>query len=232
LINYRGALGVLSADPGKGQFTSMPLGEPQKEQLQKDFRRYGLRNKQWQVILTTASLKWQQMGYATKDLMLLEEVQESTKSLCDGLNFPPHLLGLIDPTFNNQKDAKKGLYEDGIIPDAESYYEQLSAWFQLDRFPLIIEKDFSHIPALQADQVQQATARKFLNEALTIEWETGLITLNEWRLKLGEDPLSDERGKLYYDEYQKTYGTKQPAQTTNQQGTTGSEQTDQTQTNS
>lgn len=196
LINYRGALGILSSDPGKGQFAAIPMDDTQKRDLQRDFRRYGLRNKQWQVILTTASLKWQQMGYPTKDLLLMEEVQESTKSCCDGLNFPPHLLGLIDPTFNNQREAMKAMYQDGIMPDAESWYEQLTNWFQLDLYNLRIDKDFSHLPVLQEDKGQLATARKTLNEALKLEFDQGLITLDEWLVELGKDPLPNGLGNV------------------------------------
>ena len=51
-----------------------------------------------------------------------------------------------------------------------------------------------------------AKARKALNEALKIEWGNGMITLNEWRVKNGDDPLTDARGKMYFPEYVKQYG--------------------------
>lgn len=194
LINYRGALGILSADPGKGQYVATPMTPEQKLELQKDFRRYGLKAHQFQVILTTASLKWQQMGYATKDLMLMEEVQESTKSICDGLNFPPHLLGLIDPTFNNQEAAEQGLYNNAAIPDGESFYEQLSAWFKLENYNLVINKDFSHIPVLQKDKVKEAEAQRVLTEALKLQYDAGLITKDEWCISLGLNPLPNGMG--------------------------------------
>lgn len=196
LINYRGAFGILSTDPGKGQYVPLPLGEIEKEKLQKDFRRYGLRKKQFQVILTTASLKWQSMGYPTKDLMLMEEVQESSKSVCDGMNFPPHLLGLIDPTFNNQSTAEKGLYRNAIIPDADNIFDQLQTAFDFDKYGLNFEKDFSKIESLQSDKKFEAEARLQLNNALQIEWNNGLITLDQWLEKLGEDPLPNNSGQV------------------------------------
>lgn len=196
LINYRGALGILSSDPGKGQFTALPLQKQEKEDLQRDFRRYGLRNRQFQVILTSASLKWQSMGYPTKDLLLMEEVQESTKSLCDGLNFPPHLLGLIDPTFNNQASAEKGLYQNSIIPDAENIYEYWNNFFKLKERNLLLDKDYAHIPALQEDKKFEAEARRLRNEALEIEFRNNVIHLNRWRELNGEDTVPGE--DLYY----------------------------------
>ena len=145
------------------------------------------------------------MGYATKDLMLMEEVQESSKSICDAYNFPPHLLGLLDPTFNNQAAAEKGLYQNSIIPDAENIYTHYQAAFGLTDLGLRIEKDYAHLPILQDDKKTLADARRALNQALLIEWQNGLITLNEWRIKNGEDPLPDGRGELYFDEYKAKY---------------------------
>jgi hypothetical protein len=191
LINYRGALGILTSDPGKGQFAALPMSDPEKLALERDFRRYGLRAKQFQVIMTTASLKWQSMGYPTKDLMLMEEVEESTVAICANLNFPPFILGLRDTTYNNMEEASKGLYQNAIIPDANSIYEQLSKYFRLSEYNLRLDKDYSHVEALQKDKVQQATARKTLDEACKLEFEMGLITLNDWLLEIGKDPIGD-----------------------------------------
>jgi hypothetical protein len=206
LINFRGALGILTQDPGKGQFMPAAMSDPEKEALQRDFKRYGLRSKQFQVILTTASLKWQSMGYATKDLMLMEEVEESTISICGNLNFPPFILGLSDTTYNNMTEAKRSLYEDATIPDAENIYEQLTGAFELDNIRL--DKDYTHIPSLQENKKESAEARKANNQAKKIEWRNGMITLDEWRTSNGEDPMppGDGRGKLYFPEYVALYG--------------------------
>lgn len=220
LINYRGALGILSQDPGKGQYIPTAMNPDEKLDLQKDFRRYGLRAKQFQVIMTTASLKWQSMGYPTKDLMLMEEVEESTVAVCAGLNFPPFILGLRDTTFNNMEQAEKSLYTNAIIPDAESYYEQLTAYFNLIEYNLRFDKDFSHIPALQPDRKTLADARKAMNEALEIEWRNGMITLDEWRKKNDEDPIPDGRGKLYFPEYVAKYGDPKKTNNGKAEGTT------------
>jgi phage portal protein BeeE len=189
LINHRGALGILTTAPQSGQYSSVPLRKEQKQELQSDFRRYGLRKGQWQVILTSASLKWQQMGYATKDLLLMEEVVESSKSLCDGLNFPPHLLGLIDPSFNNQNTAEKSLYQNSIIPDAENINEYWNRFFKTEELGLRIDKDFSHITVLQEDKEEAARARYIRNQALLIEYQNNLITANRWRELNGEDTV-------------------------------------------
>jgi len=171
----------------------------EKEELQADFRRYGLRRRQWSMLLTTAALKYQQMGYPTKDLMLIEEVQESSKSLCDGLNFPPHLLGLIDPTFNNQNTALKSLYQDSIIPDANNYYDYWNRLFDAPAKGLKIVKDYSLLPVLQEDKESQARARGLLSASLNLEWKNGWLTLNRVLELLGEDTING--GDIYYNDW-------------------------------
>lgn len=203
LINYRGALGILSQDPGNGQYGNLPMTEDQKVLLQQDLRRYGLKNHQWQFIITSASLKWQQMGVATKDLMLFEEIEADTMAICDNYNYPYQLMSSAKgTTFSNLKEGKQLLYQDATIPEAESMYEQWNQLFNTERFNLVIDKDYSHIAVLQEDQLQAAQARKARNDALLIEWKNDLITRNRWLELNGEDPLTDG-GDLYYSEWKK-----------------------------
>lgn len=194
LINYRGALGILSSDADKSGY--VPIKDPDKISLQNDFRRYGLKGQQWKFIITSALVKWQQIGIPTKELMLIEEVAENSKSICDAYGYPPHLLGLLDPTFNNQSAAEKGMYQNTIIPEAESMYEEWNNMFKTEKYGLKIDKDYSHLPILQEDKTQQATARKTLDEALSIEYAKGLITLDDWLVELGKDPLPNGMGQV------------------------------------
>jgi len=43
-----------------------------------------------------------------------------------------------------------------------------------------------------------------MNEACKIEWENGLITLNEWRERLGDDTIKGEQYDMRKPEYDKT----------------------------
>jgi hypothetical protein len=197
LINYRGALGILSQDPGNGNYGSLPMGDDHKLQLQQDLRRYGLKNHQWQFIITSASLKWQQMGIATKDLMLFEEIEAGIQAICDSYNYPYQLLSSAKgTTFSNLNEGKKLLYQDATLPESESIYEQWNQLFNTKKYNLKIDKDYSHVAVLQEDKQQSAQARKTLNEALTIEFQNGLITLDGWLERLGEDPLPDGLGQV------------------------------------
>jgi hypothetical protein len=213
LINYRGALGILTKDAGDGgQYGALPLPEGEKENIQNDFRRYGLKHNQWQIIITSAAMKWQQMGYPTKDLMLFEEIEDDIMRICDSYNYPYQLMSSAKgTTFSNVKEAKQLLYQDAIIPEAESIYEQWDQFFNTEKYNLKLDKDFTHIPVMQEDQLQAAQARKARNDALLVEYQNDLITMNRWLELNGEDPRPD--GNRYYSEIKREQNGNEEANT-------------------
>jgi hypothetical protein len=138
------------------------------------------------------------MGYATKDLMLFEEIEDDVMRICDSFNYPYRLLSSNKSNSLAGSDISaymKLLYQDAIIPEAESDYEQWEQFFGTDKLGLKITKDYDHVQALQADKTNEATARKTLNDALKIEWEADIITLNQWLVKLGENPIGSDGDK-------------------------------------
>lgn len=197
LINYRGALGILSQDPGSGTYPAVSMTQEEKETMQSEFQRYGLTNKQWQFIITSANLKWQQMGISTKDLMLFEEIEADTMAICDSYNYPYQLMSSAKgTTFSNLKEGKQLLYTDAIIPESISMYRQWNQLFSTELYNIRLDKDYSDIHVLQEDKAQSAQARMTLNQALQIEFNNGLITLDDWLNKLGEDPLPNGLGQV------------------------------------
>lgn len=214
LINFRGAQGFLSLE--KDQFGSVPMSDPEKAALQSDFRRYGLKRGQWQVIISNAALKWQQMGYPTKDLMLIETVENAIQAVCDSYNYPFRLLSNTTSNSLGGTDAgifNRSLYQDTIIPEADSLCEQKNNLFKTADYNLKIEKDYSHVPVLQQDKKAAADARNVMNQALEREWRNGSITLNDWRRMNGDDPLTDERFTIYFPEYVARFGDPNKAPT-------------------
>lgn len=231
LIFDRGALGILSQDAASGNPMggTLPMTPDEKTELQRDIRKYGTRHGQYKFIITKAALKWQQIGIPTAQLMLFEEVEADTMAIADTLNFPYRLLANTASNSLGGTDANiftRNLYQDAIIPESESICEQLSAAFNLDDLEnggtLRIDKDFAHIPVLQDDEVQKATARKTRNEAMILELERDLMKVNRFLVLNGEDPLPNADGDVYWSEYKKARGL--DVLPTNQNPNQGNEQ--------
>lgn len=220
LINYRGALGILSSTNDK--FGYVPIKPETKKELQRDFMRYGLGNDQWKFIITSASLNWQQMGIPTKDLMLFEEIEADVDMLTDSWGVPIDLLaGSQRKTYQNALAAQAGFYQDTIIPEADNIYDMWNVVFDTANNKCKIEKDFSHIAALQADKVEQGRAFQYQANALLILWQQNMITANQYLERCEFDTLPGTEGDQYYFEWLaagKTFGaaanTTPPTQTT------------------
>lgn len=203
IIDDRGAQGIISSD-SKDAGGYIPIKPDEKEQMQKEFMMgYGLKKNQYQYIITSASVKWTQITQSTKDLMLFEEVEDDIMRLCDGWNYPYPLMSSNRTNSlggNNIGESKKLLYQDAIIPEAESICEQWNNFFGLGSTDIQLEKDYSHVPALHEDEQKKATARKINNEARMIEFLHNVCTLDNWRVANGDDPLQGEYGGKYYHE--------------------------------
>jgi hypothetical protein len=133
--------------------------------------------------------------------MLIEMAEDMIMRLCDGFGYYFQLLANIRSNAlggNNADPFKKLLYQDKIIPEAESIYEQWASFFDLEQYGLVIQKDYRHVPAMQEDQINEATASWRRNQGAVVEFQMNLITLNEWRFLNGDDPLSNGLGELYY----------------------------------
>jgi hypothetical protein len=203
IIDKRGPSMVISS--GKTDDSGVIALQPkEKTEIEKQFmERFGLRRQQSRAIITSAPIKLDTVGFSTQELMLIELAQDAIMRLCDGFVYPYQLMASDRNNSlggNNADPFKKLLYQDTIIPEAESMYEQWESFFSLVNTPITIQKDYRHIAALQDNQVEAATARFQRNRAALLEFQNNVLTLNEWRELNNDDPLENGLGDLYYYE--------------------------------
>lgn len=201
LINYRGALGIFTQEPNRGSFVTRPMSQDEKENLQKDFLRYGLKKQQWKFIISSATIKWQQMGIPTRELMLFEEIVDDVMRICDAYGFPSPLINSEKgPAVSNTKQFKAQLYQDAIIPRAEMNYDQWNKIFKTDELSLKIEKDYSKVAVLQEDEKVKYDAKNSLADYTLKMWKADMMTRNRFLFLNGEDVLGPE-GDVYFSEW-------------------------------
>ena len=110
MVTERGPQWILTNDQSDtGDAGLFPLDPKAKEDLQSDWRQYGIGVGQKKAIITDAKLKLQTVGFDVAQLKLLEGELQDAKMICDGLNYPPYLLGLVDAKFDNQQIAERSL---------------------------------------------------------------------------------------------------------------------------
>lgn len=197
LITKRGAIGILSNESTDADGTKK-LMPGEREEVQNSFKKYGLVGQAYQIIITESNLKWQQIGFPTKELLLFEEVEEDIGRLCEAYQYPAGLMYTNKKsTFNNQNQDRKELYE-GIVPESDSRMEQFSRIILPENF--LIWRDYSHLMVFQEDTKLKAEARLAVDNACEKEYKNGLITKNDWLERLGEDTIEDPEFEKYYEE--------------------------------
>jgi len=203
LITKRGAIGILS-NAGADSAGIVPIQKSEKEELQKDFKKYGIVGQPYQIIVTDAALQWQQIGFPTKDLMLFEEIEDSVNRICDSYDYPAELISRSKSATlfsgESKKEVRKALYTDSIIPESKSRMAQLSEAILGKDSLFEIVRDYSELPILQEDKESAAKARAALNAALKVEYDNGLITKNDWLEELGKDRKADTSFNEYVNE--------------------------------
>lgn len=192
----RGAQGIIS-NAKKDAAGYMPLTAEERNQLKQAYREYGMRASDEKIIITDASIKWEQMSYSVKDLMLFEGIKSNMCSIADAYNYPFELLANDKgSTYSNKDAAKKYLYQDTIGPMAVRYAELLGVILPLrasDEYYF----DYSHLEVMQESAKDQAVAKRGLAQALHVAYQNGAITKEEFRRELGMP--EEVFGKTYID---------------------------------
>ena len=219
ILTKRGALGILSPKNNKDSIGAITLTETQKEVLQEQLSKYGLGEGQWQYIISNVELIWQPMAVPIRELMLFEGIENSMIAICNTLNFPILLLNYLrGATFSNLQELKKSLYQDNIIPEANSFVSELNSFLGLPEKNLMLKADFSHIPILQADAKLEAEKDKITVDTILQIQDAiflGKMTVNEARAILSNVlSFSDEMiNGMLSDIVQDTQNTNQNGNT-------------------
>ena len=147
------ARGVLMSEEGD-------LSEVQARQLKDRFKKqYQGSKNAGDVVITPKKLSWINFGLSASDLNLIEQYNATIKDLCNIYQVPVQLLNNTDhQSYNNQKEAKKSLYVNAIIPQLIKVREELNRWLTpAYGNNLYIDFDFTVIPELQEEMDKVVT---------------------------------------------------------------------------
>lgn len=187
MIENRGALGILSNNSADGMGATMPLLPEEKEELQNDYRKFGMSKDKWQIIITSLNLRWQQMSIDTDKLKLFEEVKADTEQLCDAYGVPFELLANEKgTTFENRRTAEKTFYTGTIIPEAEEWVGAINRKLKTSNLPWEYRASFDHLDIFAENQKDRAQSLAILINGLSKALADGAITLDEYRGELAK----------------------------------------------
>jgi phage portal protein BeeE len=184
ILKHRGALGILSNAGKDGTGSPLPLDPGEIKRLQSEYTKYGGLDDQYNIIISDSNLKWQQMGTNPDRLGLFEEIEKDFDKILDAFGVPPEMFSSkAGATFENQRQAEKGLYVRTIIPEANERATALTARLlkgTTDR----ITVDFSHLPVFQEDLKSRADSLGSMINALSKALQDQAITVDQYKKEL------------------------------------------------
>lgn len=179
ILQGNSPLGVLSNRTTDG--AGAPFMDPKEtERVQDNLKDYGARKKKYQFIVTSANLDYVSMSQNITNLKLYEEVQADQLAVANAYGFPVELVQ-NEVTYENKKEAKKQLYQDTIIPEAEEWLQGLSRDLGLYDKNLELYPDYSHVQVLQEDMERKARTWNTTTMALNRSFQDGALSIDEYR---------------------------------------------------
>ena len=180
LIVDGGPKGILCDNTNSDVYGDSSLNPGEVNRLNESFKKkYGVVNKLFSILVTTANVKWVPITGNSEDLKLYQEDKECRNAICNALGLNPNVL-ISDSTYDNQNGAKRDAYQDLVIPDSENYCEALTKAVAGED-GIIIRLDYSHISVLQEDKKSAASALSLASGAVRNLYNDGIITLTESR---------------------------------------------------
>ena len=183
-----GALIFKPVQTGPGQMTSAPGDVIQKAEARLAERHGGPENAGRPLVLG-GDIDWKEMGLSPRDMDFGKGKDDAARDICTSFGVPHMLIVPGSATYNNLREARLQLYEDTVLPLAERARDALNAWLS-PRFGdrLTLEHDLDEIPALEP-------RRETKRNATVLLWKSGLLTRDEARADLEDEPIGGPAGE-------------------------------------
>jgi HK97 family phage portal protein len=149
------------------------LTEEQAKKIEERFRRKTGPKNWGKPIITSAALKWQQMGMSPVDLNIIESDKMDLRSLCSVYHVPSELFNdASNKTYSNTKEAGSAVYTNAVLPALNQLRDAFNLFIN-PRYEgkVYVDYDASMISELQDDL-------NYMTQALSGAW---WLTPNERR---------------------------------------------------
>jgi hypothetical protein len=191
----QGALGMLVSKKSDASGL-IPLTKKEKEELINDYQSsYGITGDKSPVGVTSMPMDFIRMGMSIKDLEPFTETEQSTAAIYKALGIDTDLMPRVEnSTFENMKSAERNLYQNVCIGIGQNIARILTNLLGYNKEGKSIKVSYDHIEVLQENKLERSRVDGFNNTTYLSQFTNGIITLNQWRNKIGEE---DEKNPLY-----------------------------------
>jgi phage portal protein BeeE len=176
LLENIGAIGILSSS-NSDLGGSLPMSPEEKAQIRKDW----FNRSKDELIISENDVKWTPMSFPTKDLMLFDELKADKLAIIDAFGLNYYIFSNESgSTYSNVNYGERLAYTNTIIPESNKIYDNITEQLGLDKQGLRLKADFSDIPVLQNDILQESQAFDYRASALIkMQNELGITMSDE-----------------------------------------------------
>ena len=186
ILKSRGANGAWVPEAAKDVVGPIALTPNEHKDLQDQFKmNYGTLDGQSQFIVSNRPMKFVQAGLNEPEkLGLYKETQEGFYKIIDSYGLHPDVFSNEKgATFENQRQAEKGVYIRTVIPNSNEWAMAFNQKFLPDG-KLKVIADYSHLPFFQEDLKLKADALNTIINALSRAFQDSAITIEEYKNEL------------------------------------------------
>jgi len=188
----RGGLGWLVSDQ-KDEMGSKALTRDQKRDiLDQANDMYGVGAGQYPYGISDVPLNFIRTNLSISELQPFDETLADAIIIAGLYGIPAVLIPRKDQsTYANQATAEKAVYSSVIIPMVQRFCNEFTQFLGLDQDGLYLDADFSEVDCLQTGKKEEQDVHRSITDRCKIEFESGLITLNDWRAQQGYERVED-----------------------------------------
>lgn len=193
LLTTRGMSGIISIDSRDGTGSIVPLRDGEKKEVDETFKNdYGMLNNQNPFLLSPVPLTYTKTVMSSQELGIYQEFSNNSILISNEFNVPPELVKtyIEGATYENQEQSVKRLYQDATIPKVEEYDQYTNHRLNLEKHGVILKTDWSHIPALAANEKEKATTNSLNEKSAISGYNANLITWNQYLERTGNPTVS------------------------------------------
>lgn len=192
IYTKRGALGAIVSKMGDAT-GAVAMTPSEKKQLHDDFyANYGVEYDKRQHVISSIPIEYIQMGMNIQELEPFKETLNDAVQIAGCFQIDKELIPREDSsTFANQKTAEMKTYSDVIIPLVDEELAYQSRFMGLVNDGFYFDALWDEVAVLQQAKYERETSDKVITERCKIEFDSGLITLNDWRAKLNMEAIDN-----------------------------------------
>ena len=189
----RGGLGWLVTEMSD-EMGSRALTQSEKKQiLEEADKMYGFGEGKYPYGISDVKLNFVRTNLSISDLQPFDETLADAVVIAGAYGIPPVLIPRKDQsTYANQANAEKAVYSSVIIPMVQRFCQEFTEFLDLDDDGLYLDADFSDVDCMQAGKKEEQEVNRLITERCKIEFESSLITMNDWRAQQGYERVEDD----------------------------------------